>query len=51
MVGDCIRTPIFQQIIKDTFNLEVSKTLAPDEAVARGSTLFVGFFNNFLRLQ
>lgn len=41
MVGDCIRTPILQQIIKESFGFDVSKTLAPDEAVARGATLFV----------
>jgi molecular chaperone DnaK (HSP70) len=41
MVGDAVRTPILQQIIKDTFGLEVSKTLIPDECIAKGATLFV----------
>jgi len=41
MVGDAIRTPILQQIIKETFGLDLSKTLLPDECIARGATLFV----------
>jgi molecular chaperone DnaK (HSP70) len=44
MVGDAVRTPIIQQLIKDYFGLEVSKTLAPDETIARGATLFVIYF-------
>ena len=43
MVGDAVRTPIIQQIIKDTFGLELSKTLLPDECIARGCTLFVKY--------
>lgn len=46
MVGDAVRTPIIQQIIKDFFGFDVSKTLAPDEAIARGATLFVIYFFN-----
>lgn len=41
MVGDAVRTPIIQEIIKDTFGMELSKTLLPDECIARGCTLFV----------
>ena len=51
MVGDAIRTPILQQIIKDVFNLEVSKTLAPDEAVARGATLFAAMSSPYFSLK
>jgi molecular chaperone DnaK (HSP70) len=43
MVGDAIRTPIVQTIIKDVFGKEVSKTLLPDECIARGCTLFVNY--------
>jgi heat shock protein 4 len=41
MVGDAVRTPIIQQIVKDTCGLEISKTLMPDECIARGTTLYV----------
>ena len=41
MVGDAVRIPILQQIIKDVFGVDVSKTLSPDEVVARGATLYV----------
>ena len=40
MVGEAVRTPIIQQVIKEIFGMEVSKSLMPDECVARGSTLF-----------
>ena len=40
MVGDAVRTPIIQQIIKEEFGKDLSKTLAPDECIARGCTLF-----------
>jgi molecular chaperone DnaK (HSP70) len=41
MVGDAIRTPVLQQIIRDIYGKDISKTLAPDECHARGATLYV----------
>jgi molecular chaperone DnaK (HSP70) len=41
MVGDAVRTPIIQTVIKEVFGYEVSKTLLPDECIARGCTLYV----------
>ena len=40
MVGDTLRTPIINTIIKSIFNKELSKTLVPDECIARGCALF-----------
>ena len=40
MVGDTLRTPIISSIIKKIFNRELSKTLVPDECIARGCALF-----------
>jgi heat shock protein 4 len=40
MVGEACRTPIVQAIAKEIFSKEVSKTLAPDESIARGVTIF-----------
>ena len=40
MVGDTLRTPIINSIIKKIFNRELSKTLVPDECIARGCALF-----------
>ena len=40
MVGDTLRTPIINTIIKNIFNKELSKTLVPDECIARGCSLF-----------
>lgn len=51
MVGDAIRTPILQEIIKEVFGLDVSKTLAPDEAVARGATLFAAMNSPYFSLK
>ena len=45
MVGDAVRTPIIQQIVKEVYGIEISKTLMPDETLARGATLFVFIFN------
>lgn len=46
MVGDAVRIPILQQAIKEVYGLEVSKTLSPDECVARGTALYVNSFIN-----
>jgi molecular chaperone DnaK (HSP70) len=43
MVGDAIRTPILQTAIKEVFGMELSKTLFPDECLARGATLYVRY--------
>ena len=40
MVGDTLRTPILNNIIKNVFKKELSKTLVPDECIARGCALF-----------
>ena len=40
MVGDTLRTPIINDIIRKVFNRELSKTLVPDECIARGCALF-----------
>ena len=40
MVGDTLRTPILNTIIKNVFKKELSKTLVPDECIARGCALF-----------
>ena len=40
MVGDTLRTPILNEIIKNVFKRDLSKTLVPDECIARGCALF-----------
>ena len=40
MVGDTLRTPILSSMIKQVFNLELSKTLVADEFIARGCSFF-----------
>ena len=40
MLGDTLRTPCILQIIKNIYNKELSKTLIPDESIARGCALF-----------
>ena len=40
MVGDTLRTPIITNIIKNVFKRDLSKTLVPDECIARGCALF-----------
>lgn len=51
MVGDAVRIPIVQQVISEVFNKEVSKTLAPDESIARGSTIFAALTNPSFRIE
>lgn len=51
MVGDAVRTPIIQTIIKEVFNKDVSKTLAPDESQAIGSALFAALSSPFFHLK
>lgn len=40
MVGDAVRTPIVQKVIKDVFGKDLSKTLIPDECISRGCALY-----------
>jgi heat shock protein len=51
MVGDAVRTPIIQQIVKDTYGLEISKTLMPDECIARGTTLYAAMNSPFFSMK
>lgn len=51
MVGDAVRTPCIQAAIKEIFNLEVSKTLAPDESIARGTTLFSALSSPYFQIK
>jgi heat shock protein 4 len=51
MVGDAIRTPILQDAIKDVYKMEISKTLAPDECLAKGVTLFAAMSSPFFVLK
>lgn len=39
MVGDTIRVPSIQKAVQEIFSKEISKTLAPDECIAKGVTL------------
>ena len=40
MVGDTLRTPCFLNIIKNVYQKDLSKTLIPDECIARGCALY-----------
>jgi molecular chaperone DnaK (HSP70) len=51
MVGDAVRTPIIQQIVKEVFGLELSKTLMPDEALARGATLYAAMNSPYFSMK
>jgi len=51
MVGDAVRTPMIQQIVKEVFGLELSKTLLPDECIARGATFFAAMNSPFFSLK
>ena len=46
MVGDAVRIPVLQQSVKEIYGLDISKTLSPDECVARGTSLYVFFIFN-----
>lgn len=47
MVGDAVRIPVIQTSIKDVYGIDLSKTLSPDECVARGTSLYVNLFYNY----
>ena len=51
MAGDAVRTPIVQQVIKEIYGMEVSKTLLPDECIARGCTFFAAMCSPFFSLK
>jgi molecular chaperone DnaK (HSP70) len=51
MVGDAVRTPIIQHIVKEVFGLELSKTLMPDEALARGATLYAAMNSPYFSMK
>lgn len=51
MVGDAVRTPIIQKVISEVFKKDVSKTLAPDESMAKGCTLFAALSSPFFQLK
>ena len=51
MAGDAVRTPIVQQIVKEVFGLEISKTLLPDECIARGCTFFAAMCSPYYALK
>ena len=51
MVGCAVRTPIIQNIIKEVFGKEISKTLLPDECLSRGCTLFAAMNSPFFSVK
>ena len=51
MVGCAVRTPIIQNIIKEVFGKEISKTLLPDEAISRGCTLFAAMNSPYFNVR
>ena len=51
MVGDTVRTPIILETIKKCFGKEVSKTLVPDECIARGCALFAMMNSPYYTIQ
>ena len=51
MVGDTVRTPIILDTIKKVFGKEISKTLVPDECIARGCSLYAMMNSPYFTLQ
>ena len=51
MVGDTVRTPIILDTIKKCFGKEVSKTLVPDECIARGCALYAMMNSPYYTIQ
>lgn len=51
MVGDGVRIPAIQRVIKETYGVEVSRTLAPDENASRGCTLFSALSSPFSSIK
>lgn len=40
MAGDALRIPILQKVVTDIFQKPLSKTLAPDELISKGASIF-----------
>lgn len=40
MVGDAVRIPIIQQVTEEIIKMKLSKTIAPDECIAKGLCLY-----------
>ena len=51
MVGDTVRTPIILESIKKVMGKEVSKTLVPDECIARGCSLYAMMNSPYYTIQ
>ena len=51
MVGDTVRTPIILESIKKVMGKEVSKTLVPDECIARGCSLYAMMNSPYFAIQ
>ena len=51
MVGDAVRTPIIQKVIKDVFGKDISKTLIPDECISRGCALYAAMISPFYTIM
>ena len=51
MVGDAVRTPIVQKVIKDVFGKDISKTLIPDECISRGCALYAAMNSPFFTIM
>jgi len=51
MAGDAVRTPIIQEVVKQAYGLDMSKTLLPDECLARGCTFYAAMNSPFFSLK
>jgi len=51
MVGDAVRIPILQQCVKEIYGLDISKTLSPDECIARGTSLYAAMNSPYFSLK
>ena len=51
MVGDAVRTPIILETIKKVLGKEISKTLVPDECIARGCALYAMMNSPYYAIQ
>ena len=43
MAGECMKTPITQQLIKKIFNQDIAKTMNIDECISKGCFIYVNF--------
>ena len=51
MCGDTVRTPVVHEIVKDVFKKDVSKTLVPDECIARGCAIYAMMNSPYFSIQ